>query len=92
MVSEPVAGLMSEEMTRSGLLSQVMNLSQPDKVALVEYLNKDLDNETPFPVDVRGSIKLSSRMRADVLKAERALEEGKCFTEADILKRFAKWL
>ena len=40
-VSEPAATMLSEEVRRSGLLSQVMKLSQPDKVALIKYLNNN---------------------------------------------------
>ena len=39
-----------------------------------------------------GKIKLTSKMRTAVAKAERDLEEGKCFSEADFKNRFAKWL
>lgn len=90
--SEPAAALLSEEVRRSGLLSQVMKLSQPDKVALIRYLNKNVDREPLFQPDEFGKIKLTSKMRTAVAKAERDLEEGKCFSEADFKNRFAKWL
>ena len=70
-VSEPAAAMLSEDVRKSGLLSQVMKLSQPDEL---------------------GRIKLTSKMRADVAKAERDLEDGKCFSEDDFKNRFAKWL
>lgn len=91
-VSEPAATMLSEEVRRSGLLSQVMKLSQPDKVALIKYLNNNIDREPPFQPDEFGKIKLTSKMRAAVAKAERDLEEGRCFSEADFKNRFAKWL
>lgn len=91
-VSEPAATMLSEEVRRSGLLSQVMKLSQPDKVALIKYLNNNNDREPLFQPDEFGKIKLTSKMRAAVAKAERDLEEGRCFSEADFKNRFAKWL
>lgn len=91
-VSEPAATMLSEEVRRSGLLSQVMKLSQPDKVALIKYLNNNIDREPLFQPDEFGKIKLTSKMRAAVAKAERDLEEGRCFSEADFKNRFAKWL
>ena len=91
-VSEPAATMLSEEVRRSGLLSQVMKLSQPDKVALIKYLNNNIGREPLFQPDEFGKIKLTSKMRAAVAKAERDLEEGRCFSEADFKNRFAKWL
>ena len=41
LAAEPAAALLSEEVRRSGILSQVMKLSQPDKVALIAYLFQD---------------------------------------------------
>ena len=38
--AEPAAALLSEDVRKSGLLAQVMKLSQPDKAALVEYLKR----------------------------------------------------
>ena len=90
--SEPAAALLSEEVRSSGLLSQVMKLSQPDKVALIEYLHQDTDTETPFKPDEFGRIMLTKEMRESVSKAERDFEEGKCLSEADFKERFAKWL
>jgi hypothetical protein len=90
--AEPAAALLSEDVRKSGLLAQVMKLSRPDKVALVKYLNKDMEMETPFDSDEFGRIKLSSEMKAAALKAERDFEAGKCFSEADFKERFAKWL
>lgn len=91
-VSEPAAALLSEEVRKSGLLSQVMKLSQPDKVALIAYLSKDLEPGEPFKTDGLGRIMLTQDMKDAVLKAERDFEEGKCLTESDFKKRFAKWL
>ena len=91
-VSEPAATMLSEEVRRSGLLSQVMKLSQPDKVALIKYLNNNIDREPLFQPDEFGKIKLTSKMRAAVAKAERDLEEGRCLTEESFRERFAKWL
>ena len=50
-VSEPVAATLSESVRRSGLLSQVMSLSQPDKKALIRYLRKDVEKEDAFQTD-----------------------------------------
>ena len=91
-VSEPAAAMLSEDVRKSGLLSQVMKLSQPDKIALIRYLNQNIDREQIFQPDELGRIKLTSKMRADVAKAERDLEDGKCFSEDDFKNRFAKWL
>ena len=90
--AEPAAALLSEDVRKSGLLAQVMKLSQPDKVALVKYLNKDMEMETPFDSDEFGRIKLTSEMKDAALRAERDFEAGKCFSEADFKERFAKWL
>ena len=90
--AEPAAALLSEDVRKSGLLAQVMKLSQPDKAALVEYLNKDMERETPFDSDELGRIKLTSDMKAAASRAERDYEAGKCFSEADFKERFAKWL
>ena len=91
-VSEPVAATLSESVRRSGLLSQVMSLSQPDKKALIRYLKKDVEKEDAFQTDEFGRIALTAEMREDITKAERDLEEGRCLTEADFKERFAKWL
>ena len=90
--SEPAVTLLSEEVRSSGLLSQVMKLSQPDKVALIKYLRQDTDPETPFKTDEFGRIMLTQEMRESVIKAERDYEEGKCLSEVDFKERFAKWL
>ena len=90
--AEPAAALLSEDVRKSGLLAQVMKLSQPDKAALVEYLNKDMERETPFDSDELGRIKLTSEMKDAALRAEHDFEAGKCFSEADFKERFAKWL
>ena len=92
IASEPAAALLSEDVRRSGLLSQVMKLSQPDKVALVRYLRQDTETEVPFKSDELGRIMLTKEMREAVSKAERDYEDGKCLTEADFKERFAKWL
>ena len=48
IAAEPAAALLSENVRKSGLLSQVMKLSQPDKVALSAYLSKDVAKEESF--------------------------------------------
>ena len=85
IAAEPAAALLSENVRKSGLLSQVMKLSQPDKVALIAYLSKDVAKEESFKTD-------GFEMRDAVVKAERDFEDGKCFSEADFKERFAKWL
>ena len=92
IAAEPAAALLSEEVRRSGILSQVMKLSQPDKVALIAYLRKDMETEEPFKTDELGRIKLTHVMRDAVMKAESDYENGKCLSEADFKERFAKWL
>ena len=92
LAAEPAAALLSEEVRRSGILSQVMKLSQPDKVALIAYLKRGMETEEPFKTDEFGRIKLTKEMRDAAMKAERDYEDGKCLTEADFKERFAKWL
>ena len=92
IAAEPAAALLSESVRKSGLLSQVMKLSQPDKVALIAYLSKDVAKEESFKTDGFGRIQLTQEMRDAVVKAERDFEDGKCFSEADFKERFAKWL
>ena len=84
--------MIAAEPAASGLLSQVMKLSQPDKVALIAYLSKDVAKEESFKADEFGRIKLTPEMRDAVVKAERDYEDDKCFSEADFKERFAKWL
>jgi hypothetical protein len=91
-VAEPATALLSEEVRRSDILSQVMKLSQPDKVALIAYLRRDMETEEPFKTDELGRIKLTKEMRDAAIKAERDFENGKCLSEADFKERFAKWL
>lgn len=91
-VAEPVAATVSESVRRSGLLSQVMSLSQPDKKALIRYLRKDVEKEDAFQTDEFGRITLTAEMREDIIRAERDLEDGRCLTEADFKEKFAKWL
>ena len=92
IAAEPAAALLSENVRKSGLLSQVMKLSQPDKVALIAYLSKDVAKEESFKADEFGRIKLTPEMRDAVVKAGRDYEDDKCFSEADFKERFAKWL
>ena len=92
MIAAEPAALLSEEVRRSGILSQVMKLSQPDKVALIAYLSKDMETEVPFKTDELGRIKLTQDMRDAVVKADRDFEDGKCFSEADFKERFTQWL
>ena len=69
-----------------------MKLSQPDKEALIMYLKNEVDREERFRTDEFGRIRLTQEMKDAALKAERDLENGKCFSEADFKERFAKWL
>ena len=79
-VEEPAAAILSEEVRKSGLLSQVLSLSQSDKVALVKYLRQDTGTEDPFKTDEFGRITLSKEMRQAVVQAEREYEDGKCLS------------
>ena len=92
MAAEPAAVLLSEEVSRSGLLGQMMKLSKPDKVALIRYLNQDVASDNPFQTDEFGRIRLTREMREAVSRAERDLDEGSCLGEAAFNERFAKWL
>ena len=92
LAAEPSAASFSESVRRSGLLGQVMSLSPTDKVALIEYLKKDIDNDSPFKTDELGRIMLTKDMRDAVGLAERDLEGGRCLTEESFRERFAKWL
>ena len=47
---------------------------------------------SPFQTDEFGRVSLTTEMKEDVAKAERDLENDKCFSEADFKERFAKWL
>lgn len=91
-VSEPAAASLSESVSRSGLLGQLMGLSFSDKAALIKYLQEDTNIECPFVSDEFGRIILTKQMREAVCKAECDLEEGKCISESDFKERFAKWL
>ena len=92
IASEPAVALLTEEVRRSGLLSQVMNLSQSDKVALIKYLRQDTKSEEFFKADEFGRIILSGEMRDAVVQAEHDLDSGKCLSESVFKERFAKWL
>ena len=92
MASEPAAAVLTEEVRQSGLLSQVMKLSQSDKVALIKYLRLETGTEDPFKTDEFGRIALTKEMREAVAQAERDLEAGKCLSESSFKERFAKWL
>lgn len=92
MASEPAVAMMSESITKTGLLSQVMKLSQSDKKALIAYLQKDVATEETFRTDSSGRIILTSKMREDVVRAQNDLEAGRCYTEESFKQRFAKWL
>lgn len=91
-VSEPAAASLSESVSRSGLLGQLMGLSSSDKAALIRYLQEDINIEKNFVPDEFGRIILTNQMREAVYKAERDLEEGKCISESDFKERFSKWL
>lgn len=92
IASEPASASLSEDVRRSGILSQVMKLSQPDKVALIKYLRQDTGTEIPFKSDEYGKIILSKDMCEAVAQAERDLEAGKCLSESAFKERFAQWL
>lgn len=92
IAEEPMAATLSESVSRSGLLGQVMNLSRPDKMALIAYLKKDVENEPPFKTDESGRIVLTKEMRKSVFQAEHAYEDGRCMNEEAFQNRFAKWL
>jgi hypothetical protein len=91
-IAEPASALLSEGMRKNGILSQVMKLSRPEKVALIAYLTKDISTEEAFKTDEFGRIILTQNMKDSVMKAERDFENGKCFSEADFKERFSKWL
>ena len=92
LAKEPSIASFSESVRNSGLLGQVMSLSPTDKVALIEYLKKDIDSDGPFKTDDLGRIILTKDMKEAVGQAERDLEEGRCLTEESFRERFAKWL
>ena len=92
VAAEPAAAVLSESVTRSGLLGQVMKLSRPDKVALIAYLQNDINEDQPFKTDEFGRIVLTKEMREAVKKAEKDFEDGRCLSEEEFQKRFAKWL
>ena len=92
IAAEPLAATLSESVSRSGLLGQVMKLSRPDKIALIAYLKSDIDKDEPFKMDEFGRIVLNKEMREAVRRAEHDFEEGKCLSEDAFQKRFAKWL
>ena len=90
--AEPVA-TMSESVSRSGLLGQVMRLGHDDKVALIRYLRQDTgQDEATTAFDEFGRVVLTKTMRESVHTAERAYDEGKCLSEEQFQQRFAKWL
>jgi len=92
MATEPALNVMSDSITKSGLLRQVMKLSRPDKMALIAYLQKDIDTEEPLKTDDQGQIVLSPEMKDAVSKAEQNLANGQCITEEAFRQRFSKWL
>ena len=92
IVSEPAPAMLSESVRQSGLLNQVMNLSQPDKVALIRYLQQDTESGEQFKTDEFGRIMLTKEMKDAVAKAEKDLEAGRCLSESAFKEKFAKWL
>ena len=87
--AEPAA-MLSESVSRSGLLGQVMSLSHDDKVALIRYLRQDTgQNETPLATDEFGRVVMTKAMRQAVYNAERDYEDGKCLSEEQFQQRFA---
>ena len=92
MAAEPAA-MLSESVSRSGLLGQVMRLGHDDKVALIKYLRQDTgQDEVSTGIDELGRVILTKTMREAVHIAERDYEEGKCLSEEQFKQRFAKWL
>ena len=92
MASEPAVAMLSESVSQSGLLGQVMSLSRTDKVALIAYLKSDLEQDEPFKTDEFGRIMLTKEMKEAASQAERDFEEGKCLNDEAFQNRFAKWL
>lgn len=92
IAAEPAAVALSDSVSRTGLLGQVMKLSRADKVALIKYLKLDIGLNDPFKTDEYGRIELTPQMREAAAIAERDYEEGKCLSENDFKQRFAKWL
>ncbi|GEM_PF-2398477 len=93
MTAADPAAMLSESVSRSGLLGQVMSLSHEDKVALVRYLRQDTEqNEVPLATDEFGRVVLTKTMRQAVHNAERDYEDDKCLSEEQFQQRFAKWL
>ena len=91
MATEP-AMMLSEGVSRSGLLGQVMGLSHSDKVALMKYLRRDTGQADGAMTDEFGRVVLTKEMREAVHKAERDYENGRCLSEEQFKQRFAKWL
>ena len=91
-VAEPAAAVLTEEVRRSGLLSQVMGLSQTEKVALIRYLRQNTNTDDPFKSDECGRKILTQDMREALVRAEQELESGQCLSELAFKERFAKWL
>lgn len=92
MATEPMAATLSESVSRSGLLGQVMSLSRHDKEALIAYLKKDVEIDEPFKTDESGRVLLTKERRDVICQAEIDFEEGRCLGEEAFQKRFAKWL
>jgi len=92
IVSEPISVTFSEGVNSSGLLGQVMSLSNRDKKALIAYLEKEMNEEGLFQNDEFGRIILTPKMLDAIHKAERSYEDGSCLTEESFKSRFAKWL
>ena len=92
IAAEPALATLSESVSQSGLLGQVMSLSRPDKVALIAYLKKDIEKDEPFKTDDFGRIMLTQEMRNAVHQAHCDYEKGNCLNEEAFQKKFAKWL
>ena len=85
--------MLSENVSRSGLLGQVMSLSHDDKVALMRYLRQDTGQKgEALATDEFGRVVLTSEMRQALYSAGRDYEDGKCLSEEQFQQRFAKWL
>ncbi|MBQ9561607.1 MAG: hypothetical protein IJV10_04950 [Prevotella sp.] len=66
-------------------------LQEQVTLMLMQMISQRQSEET-FKTDEQGRIILTEEMKADVLKAEQDYAEGRCLTQAEFEKRFARWL
>ncbi len=66
-------------------------LQEQVTLMLMQMISQRQSEET-FKTDEQGRIILTEEMKADVLKAEQDYTEGRCLTQAEFDKRFARWL